>query len=242
MRRQTRLLGCVFVAAVLAVSGCTESADRADGKSAAGAPRPKPMPGTGAGEEAWQPAAGEVLPGMVDVSEARTQLAGLKVAPEGPMTGFGRSRHAHWLGQDQQCDVPEFVLKRDGRGVKRDADCRAVSGTWKSLYDGQVISDPAKLGIDHVVSLAAAWRSGANTWDEAKRKEFANDLARPQLLTVSADSHRAKGDRSPDAWQPPDKASWCTFGRAWTTVKAYYGLTATEAEKTVLTTMLDTCP
>ncbi len=147
----------------------------------------------------------------------------------------------HWAEQGNKCDTRETVLERDGTGVGRDGECRAVSGTWKSLYDGVVVTDAAKMDIDHIVPLAEGWRSGASGWDAARRKAFANDLTRPQLLAVTASSNRSKGDQSPDLWQPPDRSSWCQYGRAWTTVKSAYELTVTEPEKRMLTTMLDTC-
>jgi hypothetical protein len=46
---------------------------------------------------------------------------------------------------------------------------------------------------------------------------------------------------SPDEWQPPSKTYWCVYARAWTSVKATYELSVTEAEKNTLTEMLDTC-
>lgn len=42
-----------------------------------------------------------------------------------------------------------------------------------------------KLDNDHMAPLANAWRSGANSWTAARRKEFANDLTRPQLLVAA---------------------------------------------------------
>ncbi|MEF2528396.1 DUF1524 domain-containing protein [Streptomyces globosus] len=187
------------------------------------------------------PARGDVLPGLVDAATARAQLASLTVAPPGTMAGYSRSRFTHWAEQGDRCDTRETVLRRDGQDVIRDAECRAVTGTWRSLYDGAVVTEAAEVDIDHIVPLAEGWRSGASAWDAARRKEFANDLRRPQLLAVSAASNRSKGDQAPDRWQPPDRSSWCQYGRAWTTVKAAYGLTATEDEKRMLGTMLDTC-
>ncbi len=178
---------------------------------------------------------------MVTTAVARTQLAALKVAPAGTMAGYSRARFTHWAEQGDKCDTRETVLKRDGAGVAQDAECRAVSGTWTSLYDGVVVTDAKKMDIDHMVPLAEGWRSGAAGWDAARRKAFANDLTHPQLLAVTASSNRSKGDQSPDLWQPPERASWCQYGRAWTAVKSAYELTVTEPEKKMLTTMLDTC-
>ncbi|MFJ6718297.1 DUF1524 domain-containing protein [Streptomyces sp. NPDC091259] len=237
MGRQAGLRGvAVAVALLLGPVGCggAGGSGLSDGKQDGSVGKP---PAGGAAK----PAGGDVLPGMVGAAEARTRLAALAVGKPGTMAGYSRDKFTHWAEQGDKCDTREVVLKRDGRNVTQDSQCRAVSGTWKSLYDGADVSDPAKLDIDHVVPLAEGWRSGAAGWDAAKRKAFANDLTRPQLLAVSAASNRSKGDQSPDLWQPPDKSSWCQYGRAWITVKSYYKLTVTPPEKTMLTTMIDTC-
>ncbi|MFJ3175461.1 HNH endonuclease family protein [Streptomyces roseus] len=239
MGRQIRVRGAALTAAVLlAVAGCSGTGTapgKGGGSSAGGSPSSAP-----GGSDA-KPASGDVLPGMVGVEAARAQLAALKVAAPGTMAGYSRAKFTHWAEQGNKCDTREVVLKRDGTDVKQDSECKAVSGTWKSLYDGVVVTEASKMDIDHIVPLAEGWRSGAAGWDAARRKAFANDLTHPQLLSVSAASNRSKGDQSPDLWQPPDKASWCQYGRAWTTVKSTYGLTVTEAEKKMLATMLDRC-
>ncbi|MEV7169610.1 HNH endonuclease family protein [Streptomyces sp. NPDC093224] len=247
MGRQIRVPGAVLAAVLLtaAAAGCStvgtpggpDAKASPSGAVSSGAPSPAAPP---AGAPAGG-AAGDVLPGMVDTAAARTRLAALKVAPAGTMAGYSRARFTHWAEQGGKCDTRETVLKRDGKDVAQDAECRAVSGTWKSLYDGVVVTDAGKMDIDHMVPLAEGWRSGASGWDAARRKAFANDLTHPQLLAVTASSNRSKGDQSPDLWQPPDRASWCQYGRAWITVKSSYELTVTEAEKKMLTTMLDTC-
>ncbi|MFC9816416.1 DUF1524 domain-containing protein [Streptomyces virginiae] len=244
MGRQIRVPGVLLAALLLAAgAGCSGPAGRdapggGDAKPEASGSRAAPPAGGPAG---GAPAGGDVLPGMVTTAVARTQLAALKVAPVGTMAGYSRARFTHWAEQGDKCDTRETVLERDGSEVKRDGECRAVSGTWKSLYDGVVVTDAGKLDIDHIVPLAEGWRSGASGWDAARRKAFANDLTHPQLLAVTAASNRSKGDQSPDLWQPPDRSSWCQYGRAWTTVKSAYELTVTEPEKKMLTTMLDTC-
>ncbi|MFD3696130.1 DUF1524 domain-containing protein [Streptomyces sp. NPDC058646] len=244
MGRQIRVRGVVLAALLLpAAAGCS-------GTAGPGGPDPKPSvsrtaaadpPTDASPAPGGKPAGADVLPGMVDVAAARTQLAALRVAPVGTMAGYSRARFTHWAEQGSKCDTRETVLRRDGTGVTQDAECRAVSGTWKSLYDGVVVTDASKMDIDHMVPLAEGWRSGAAGWDAARRKAFANDLTHPQLLAVTASSNRSKGDQSPDLWQPPERTSWCQYGRAWTTVKSVYDLTVTEPEKKMLTTMLDTC-
>ncbi|MER8041450.1 HNH endonuclease family protein [Streptomyces sp. NPDC094032] len=238
MGRQKRL--CIAgsaVAALLVVAGC---AGQGGGPGDA-----KPKAPRSSGDAKPKGPAGDTpagtLPGVPTASQARTQLARLKVAPQGSMTGYSRDRFPHWAEQGDNCNTRETVLERDGRGVRRDAQCRAVSGTWTSVYDGKAFTKAAGLDIDHTVPLANAWRSGANTWTQEKRKAFANDLTRPQLLAVSAVSNRSKGDQGPDEWQPPSRTYWCAYARSWTSVKSFYGLTVTKAEKTALGGMLDTC-
>ncbi|MCY0941072.1 GmrSD restriction endonuclease domain-containing protein [Streptomyces antarcticus] len=251
MVRQIRVPGAVLAAGLLlAAAGCSGPLGTGpDGKPPSTARTPAASPSADGGTPAdpgkpgggGEPAAGDALPGLVTAAVARTRLAALKVAPVGTMAGYSRDRFTHWAQQGNKCDTRETVLRRDGADVKQDGECKAVSGRWKSLYDGVLVTEAGKMDIDHMVPLAEGWRSGAAGWDAARRKAFANDLTLPQLLAVTAASNRSKGDQSPDLWQPPNKASWCQYGRAWTTVKSAYELTVTEPEKKMLTTMLDTC-
>ncbi|MFI5867455.1 HNH endonuclease family protein [Streptomyces sp. NPDC051546] len=231
MRSGVRTVTAVLLAA--GIAACNP------GVSAGGDSKPS-LPGQGKGGAQGAQGA-PALPGLSTTAVARTQLAGLKVAGQQPMTGYSREKFTHWASQGDSCDTREVVLERAGKGVKRDAACKAVSGTWVSVYDGITVTDAGKLDIDHMIPLANAWRSGAGAWTAERRKEFANDLTRPQLLAVSAATNRGKGDQGPEDWQPPAKGYWCTYATAWTNVKSTYQLTVTEAEKKKLTEMLETC-
>ena len=70
---------------------------------------------------------------------------------------------------------------------------------------------------------------------------LANDLSAPQLLAVTDNVNQAKGDQGPESWKPSRTTYWCTYAKAWTTVKYKYGLKITSAEKSALLTMLDRC-
>ncbi|WP_433358909.1 HNH endonuclease family protein [Streptosporangium sp. CA-115845] len=190
-------------------------------------------------------AAAASMPTPITAAAARTALSALTVATPRSMAGYSRAKFPHWMSQSSAgagCDTREVVLARDGQAVKRDAECRATSGTWKSLYDSRRYTRAASVDIDHMVPLANAWRSGADAWSTQRRRAFANDLTRPQLIAVSAASNRSKGDQSPDQWQPPARGYWCLYARAWIQVKKHYALTVTAAEKTTLRQMLGTCP
>jgi hypothetical protein len=170
-----------------------------------------------------------------------SDLGALKIAPEGKMAGYSRDRFPHWASQGNSCDTREIVLQRQGTDVKSDKDCKAVSGTWNSVYDNVVIKDAGDVDIDHMVPLAEAWRSGADKWTDDERKAFANDLGGIQLLAVTAKSNRAKGDQDPAKWKPPAQTYWCTYAQYWISVKITYKLTADQAEHDALASMLKAC-
>ncbi|MGW6916429.1 HNH endonuclease family protein [Kitasatospora sp. NPDC054939] len=189
---------------------------------------------TGAGD------ARAALPTPVPASTARTYLTTLTVAADSHADTYDRTLFPHWSTVAGTCNTRETVLKRDGSNVLTDAACASVSGSWFSVYDNVTTTNASSFDIDHMVPLAEAWRSGAWSWTTDKRKAFANDLTRPQLIAVSASSNRTKGDQDPAEWLP--QASYrCTYARAWVQVKYHYGLAVDSAEKTALTSILNGC-
>jgi hypothetical protein len=172
--------------------------------------------------------------------EASADLAALTVARPGSMRGYRRDEFPHWRDTGDNCNVRDTVLKRDGSKVKV-SGCNVVAGTWRSVYDGRTLDSPTKVDVDHVVPLANAWRSGAASWTDEKRADFANDLDRPQLIAVSRTSNRAKGDQDPSTWKPSATVIWCEYAADWITVKSHWRLTVTRAEKDALADMLEDC-
>ena len=184
-------------------------------------------------------AASALPPPAPSVADSRDQLADLAVQAE-DNAGYDRALFTHWITISGTCDTRETVLKRDGSGVTVDSACKATKGTWTSVYDGVRTSDPSTFDIDHVVPLAEAWGSGARGWTSTQRKNFANDLTRPQLIAVSASSNRSKGDRDPAGWQPTSTAWRCEYVREWINVKYYWDLSLDSAEEAAVEDMLDT--
>ena len=176
-----------------------------------------------------------------DPSAARTQLSKLTVGKWHSMAGYSREKFPHWRQQGDDCDTRDMVLQRDGVGVKLRTGCKIVAGSWTSAYDDKTFTEPTGMDIDHVVPLAAAWRTGADKWTDAQRGDFANDMDRPQLIAVSATSNRSKGDQDPSQWKPPNQAHWCDYAHNWITVKAYWKLFVTDAEQRARGDMLATC-
>ncbi|WP_114202472.1 HNH endonuclease family protein [Janibacter anophelis] len=179
-------------------------------------------------------------PGIPSTSTALSQLAALPVETEGSMTGYDRDEFDHWITRDG-CTTRETVLARDGDDVTVGSDCYPDSGSWFSEYDGQTLSEAPDLDIDHVVPLAEAWRSGADSWSDQEREDFANDLEGPQLIAVSASSNRSKGDQDPSTWWPTRTSYRCTYAKMWVATKYRWGLALQSAEKTALANRLESC-
>ena len=180
-------------------------------------------------------------PNIPSEATARSELATLRVAADGSSSGYSRDLFPHWNTVSGSCNTRETVLKRDGTSVVTDSSCAATSGRWYSPYDGTTWSAASDVDIDHVIPLANAWRTGASSWTQSRRTQFANDLSNPQLIAVTDNVNQSKGDQSPATWKPPRTAYWCTYARMWVHVKYRYSLTVNSAERSALLSMLDTC-
>ncbi|MFF0371828.1 HNH endonuclease family protein [Micromonospora sp. NPDC005087] len=179
--------------------------------------------------------------GIPSKATAQSQLNALTVAAQGSTSGYSRDLFPHWITISGSCNTREQVLKRDGTSVAVDSSCAATSGRWYSPYDGATWTAASDVDIDHVVPLAEAWRSGANSWTTSRRQSFANDLTRPQLIAVTDNVNQSKGDQDPSTWQPSLSSYRCTYSKMWITVKYSWGLKLQSSEKSALQSMLNTC-
>jgi hypothetical protein len=185
--------------------------------------------------------AGALPPNIPSATTARSQLNALTVRAEGSLTGYSRDLFPHWSTVSGSCNTREVVLQRDGNNVVTDSSCAAVSGSWFSQYDGITETAASEIDIDHVVPLAEAWRSGANSWSTSRRQSFANDRNSPQLIAVTDNSNQAKGDRDPASWRPSRTSFHCTYARMWIGAKYTWGLSLQSSERDALNSMLNTC-
>ncbi|CAE6443064.1 unnamed protein product [Rhizoctonia solani] len=182
------------------------------------------------------------LPTPVSVATAKTYLAELKVAAPVTDPPYDRNKFRHWITVEGKCDARETVIKRDATvEVTVDSQCRAIAGSWKSDYDDLMVASATMLDIDHIVPLKEAWQAGAWNWTQEMRRDFANDLVRPQLLAVSASSNRMKGDKDPSKWMPSSEAFHCKYVRAWIQVKRHYKLAVDQTEKEALEKYINNC-
>lgn len=155
-------------------------------------------------------------------------LAGLRVEPEHPRTGYDRGLFGDWEGPSS-CNTRCQVLDDEQRD----------DGTWLSVWDGEVTSDPRDLHIDHIVAVAEAWDSGADGWDSATRGEFYD--WRANLIAVTAASNLRKSDRDAAEWFPSRPEAVCLFAHRTIVTKAHWDLSVDSAEHGALVNMLDIC-
>ncbi len=172
----------------------------------------------------------------------RKELAVLTVEAPHSLKGYSREKFEHWAIEDRWSQTQQVVLRRDAKAVGLGSQAQSDARQWHSPYDDRILTTASDVHVDHVVSLANAWRSGADKWSPALRHKFANDLSITQLVAISVIANRTKGDKSPDQWVPPNTAYHCVYGRAWTHVKFIYDLSVTPKEKDALKSLLETCP
>ena len=187
--------------------------------------------------------------------EAARQLDALEVGPRTP-SGARYDRDAFgsaWADIDGNgCNQRDDVLLRDAVpdsvtvAEQGACDHDVLAGTWVDPYAGRTLTfddlkDPRQsqaIQIDHVVPLAEAWRSGASSWKDSRRRSFANDLA--VLLASDGPTNAAKSDGDPAAWRPR-KAFQCEYAVRWVAVKSDWSLTVDRSEAAALREMLAGC-
>jgi hypothetical protein len=170
----------------------------------------------------------------------------LKVSDE-VRTGYVRTKFKHWITVSRAgqvgCDsrksviIDEALVKPTiGKG------CALTGGKWLSIYDNVEVTDAGKLDVDHMVPLAEAWDSGASSWTDLKRQQYANDMTDPRhLIAVTGASNRSKSDQDPADWIPTNKAYLCEYIANWVSIKVRWGLSIDTKEKTALISDLSGC-
>lgn len=147
------------------------------------------------------------------------------------------------------CDTRNDVLRRDLVDIElREGTngCVVATGVLQDPYTGVTMEfergteTSADVQIDHVVSLANAWSSGASTWDEHTLQQFGNDPL--NLLAVDGPTNQSKGSADTGQWLPPNDGYHCSFVARQVAVKLAYDLTVTDAERGAMRGVLGACP
>ncbi len=133
-------------------------------------------------------------------------------------------------------DLASFVTKTGTGG------CVVISGDLEDPYSGIAVSfekgEADLVPIDHVVSLANAWQTGARAWEADDRERFANEPL--NLLAVTRHQNESKGDKDASEWLPFN--AQCRFVARQVAVKAEFGLWVTKAERAEMVEVLSECP
>ena len=167
--------------------------------------------------------------------------------PEYRRDAFGEA----WADIDGNgCAQRQDVLARDLTAITRDG-CTVLPGVLDAPYPGTEIRfrhdrlaapgapGSAAVQIDHVVSLAAAWRGGASAWTDAERERFANSLE--NLLAVDGTANQAKGSKGPAAWLPPDPGAHCAYADRYVGIALRWRIAVPAADRDALAAVLAGC-
>ena len=119
-------------------------------------------------------------------SDALAVLETLPVKGRAPKTGYQRSLFGERWTDDvtvadghNGCDTRNDILRRDLVDVvirPGSNGCTVLSGILNDPYTGTTVEflrgpgTSDQIQIDHVVALSDAWQTGAQEWDEVKRR------------------------------------------------------------------------
>ncbi|KMO95659.1 HNH endonuclease family protein [Streptomyces roseus] len=161
--------------------------------------------------------------------------------------GYKRDLYKHWnkgLNAGDGCDTrKEVILAEAVVAPQVAAGCKLTGGSWRSAYDDVVVTDAARLDVDHFVPLAEVYDSEQVPWSAARREAYANDQASPDtLIAVSAASNRSKADKDPAEWLPSDGSYHCTYAATWVGTKLRWDLAVDENERQALLGLAEDCP
>jgi hypothetical protein len=161
--------------------------------------------------------------------------------------GYERDKFGQkWADIDRNgCDQRNDVLRRDMvnlHTVPGTRGCFLAKGTLSLLDDSYAATRVKykrgndKVEIDHVVSLADAWGSGAHDWDVDQREEFANDFMNLEVIDSGTDT--VKSDLAANDWLPDDDDDQCALVVRQISIKKRYKLSVTPAELQAMDSVL----
>jgi hypothetical protein len=200
-----------------------------------------------------QPEAGPSSVSTPTYDAVRRGLEELPVKGWDRVKDFNRARFGEPWSDDVNvefghngCNTRDDILRRDLVDLQvRPGTCFAQRGILHDPYTGAAIvfvrgpdTSPA-VQIDHVVSLSDAWYKGARTWDDQRRRDFANDPR--NLLAVAGQANFDKAFRDAASWLPPNAAFRCAFVGRLVEVKTDYRLWVSGREKDAMRRVLRDC-
>lgn len=190
-------------------------------------------------------------PALAAPGSALAAARKLVVKGLGPSTRYSPARFdpAKANPANYGCGNRGGILRRDLTAITIRAGtggCEVAVGILSDPYSGATIrythgpASSSPVQIDHVVTLADAWRTGAARWVDGARSDFAEDPL--DLLAVKAAMKDARRGRDAATWLPPAPAGRCAYVARQVAVKARYRLSVTPAEEHVIIRVLSGCP
>jgi hypothetical protein len=145
------------------------------------------------------------------------------------MQGYDRKAlFGTWIDADRDCRNSRAEILEHSSFAPTDNGCTIHEGKWFDPYTGDTLTRAGDLDIDHIVPLKEAWLSGAFAWTREERESFAND---PEvLLAVGKHENRAKSDKDPARWLPPNTDFQLEYASRWARIKLRFRLSADAAE------------
>jgi hypothetical protein len=226
VRKRSVLIACVVICVLLLISVLVFVLAR---KHAAPQPQPRPT-----------------------ASTELDKLATLPIKGRAPKTGYDRDKFGPaWTDDNGDplghngCDTRNDILRLDLVDVQPPSGCTVLAGMLHDPYSGTTVQfqrgrgTSSRVQIDHMVPLSDAWQKGAQQWDDAKRRNFANDPINLQATIGSLNDQKGDGDAA--TWLPPNKSYRCTYVSRQVDVKASYGLWVTQAEHDKIAEILTDC-
>lgn len=170
--------------------------------------------------------------GDAERRESRREAGRREAAERGARERYDREQWPHWIDADADCQNTrhELLILMSLAPVtfKGRRPCQVLRGQWRDAYTGELIDNPDKLDVDHVVPLAEAYRSGGFRWTLERRRAFAND---PFGLALTRKGlNRGKGDQDPATWLPPAAELRCGYVQKWVEIKKQWQLEMDAAE------------
>lgn len=161
--------------------------------------------------------------------------------------GYSAGQFGHrWADTDNNhCDSRNDTLRRDlTRLTVKTGGCHVLTGSLRDPYTGHVLTFHAAaatpvVGVDRIVSLPDAWRTGAAHLTSAQREQLANDPS--NLLAVGRDAAGRKHDADAARWLPPSAGFRCVYVIDQIAVKAHYRLWVTGSEHDAMVRALIGC-
>lgn len=181
-----------------------------------------------------------------DVKLVTEALERLEIKGRAPKTGYTREEFYDGWPTVDGCSLRQRIIRREfGESAVLDG-CNVLAGEFDEPYTGEHLKYETReeisdgIQIDHVVALSDAWQKGAQYMSADTRYEIATDPL--NLLAVDAAANKKKSDGDAATWLPANKKFRCQYVARQVSVKYKYGLWVTEAEKTAILNVLQSCP